>query len=60
MVDLGMYLWECLQYVELNMVRCGAVTHPRQWEWSGFGEMMGTRKRDRLLNIDNLLELVGF
>jgi hypothetical protein len=32
------YLWECLQYVELNMVRCGAVAHPDQWEWSGYGE----------------------
>ncbi|HXJ61011.1 MAG TPA: transposase, partial [Verrucomicrobiae bacterium] len=25
MVDSGEYLWECLLYVELNMVRCGAV-----------------------------------
>jgi putative transposase len=59
MVDSGKYLWECLQYIELNMVRCGAVPHPSQWEWSGYGEIMGTRKRNRLLNIDKLLELSG-
>jgi len=59
LVDSAKYLWECLQYIELNMVRCGAVAHPSQWEWSGYGEMMGTRKRNRLLNLDKLLELSG-
>jgi REP element-mobilizing transposase RayT len=34
MVDSGAYLWECLKYVELNMVRCGVVCHPREWSWS--------------------------
>lgn len=31
MVDSGEYLWSCLKYVELNMVRCGVVDHPRDW-----------------------------
>jgi putative transposase len=35
LVESGRYLWECLCYIELNMVRCGAVTHPREWEWVG-------------------------
>lgn len=59
MVDSERYLWECLLYVELNMVRCGEVVHPGQWEWSGFKEMMGARKRNQLLNLDKLLELSG-
>ena len=58
MVDSGEYLWECLKYVELNMVRCGVVEHPRQWEWSGYAEMMGWRKRNRLLDLEKLLWLV--
>ena len=29
MIDSGQYLWACLKYVELNMVRCGVVRHPR-------------------------------
>jgi putative transposase len=58
MVEGGEYLWECLKYVELNMVRCGVAGHPSQWEWSGYGELMGWRKRNRLLDLDKLLWLV--
>jgi putative transposase len=58
-VDSGKYFWDCLKYVELNMVRCGVVKHPREWEWSGYGELVGQRKRNSLLNIPKLLELLG-
>lgn len=58
MVDSGQYLWECMKYVELNMVRCGAVQHPREWPWSGYGELMGQRKRNRLLDVEKLLWLL--
>jgi hypothetical protein len=37
------------RYIELNMVRCGEVAHPSQWEWSGYREMVGARKRNQLL-----------
>src|SRR5262245_5155500 len=59
MVDSGEYLWECLNYVELNMVRCGAVGHPSQWRWSGYEGLMGRRNRNRLLDVDKLLWLLG-
>ena len=58
MVDSGEYLWQCLKYVELNMVRCGVVRHPRDWQWSGYGELMGLRKRNRLLDVEKLLWLL--
>ncbi len=58
MVGSGEYLSECLKYIELNMVRCGVVRHPGQWAWSGYGELMGWRKRNRLLDVDKLLWLV--
>jgi len=54
LVDSGEYLWRCLRYIELNMVRCGVVSHPREWEWCGHREIMGTRKRYRLLDLDRL------
>ena len=54
LVDTGQYLWRCLRYVELNMVRCGAVPHPRHWEWLGYHEIMGTRRRYRVLDLDRL------
>jgi len=54
LVDSGTYLWRCLSYIELNMVRCGVVAHPRQWEWLGYHEIMGRRQRYRLLDLDRL------
>ena len=36
------------------MVRCGVVSHPREWEWCGHGEIMGTRRRYRLLDLERL------
>jgi hypothetical protein len=50
LVEEGSYLWRCLCYIELNMVRAGVVSHPREWEWVGYHEIMGQRKRYRLLD----------
>ena len=40
------------------MVRCGAVKHPAEWAWSGYGELMGWRRRNRLLDVERLLWLL--
>jgi len=48
--------WEgCLVYLALNMVRCCVVAHPREWRWCGYQELMGFRKRFRILDVDHLL-----
>jgi putative transposase len=54
LVEEGRYLWRCLCYVEMNMVRCGVVKHPREWEWVGFHEIVGNRQRYRLVDLDRL------
>jgi putative transposase len=59
LVEGGQYLWRCLQYVELNMVRCGRVSHPREWEWVGYHEIMGLRERYRLLDLERLCWRLG-
>ena len=59
MVDSGEYLWSCMKYIDLNMVRAGVVTHPGEWAWTGYQELMGLRKRYRLLDVERLLELLG-
>jgi len=59
LVDNGTYLWRCLVYIELNMVRCGVVTHPSQWPWVGYHEIMGRRQRYRLLDLDRLCWRLG-
>ena len=42
-IQSGAHLLNCLQYVDLNMVRAGKVEHPSQWRWCGFDELTGTR-----------------
>ncbi len=59
MVDSGDYLWNCLRYIDLNMVRAGVVSHPRDWSWCGYRELTGLRQRYRLLNVDRLTQLLG-
>jgi putative transposase len=47
-------LWECLCYIELNLNRCGVVCHPREWDWLGYHEIVGLRRRYRLIDLDRL------
>ena len=54
LVEDGPYLWRCLCYIELNMVRCGVVAHPRDWPWVGYHEIMGRRQRYRLVDVERL------
>ena len=56
MVESGRHLWKCLVYIDLNMVRAGVVGHPKDWEWTGYHELMGFRKRYRLIDMAKLLE----
>jgi len=57
MIDSGQYLWNCMKYVDLNMIRAGAVAHPADWRWCGYHELIGKRQRYKLLNFDRVLEL---
>ena len=59
LVDSGDYLWRCLCYIELNMVRCGVVRHPGEWDWVGYHEIMGHRQRYRLLDLERLCWRLG-
>jgi putative transposase len=59
MIDGGDHLWNCLRYIDLNMVRAGVVGHPSEWAWCGYQELVGKRERFRLLEIDRLVELLG-
>ncbi len=58
MVEDGEHLWNCIQYVDLNMVRAGVVPHPEDWPWCGYQELVGEKTRYRLLDLDRLLELL--
>ena len=59
LVESGEYLWSCLCYIELNMVRCGVVSHPRDWKWVGYQEMMRIWRRNRVIDLDRLCWRLG-
>jgi putative transposase len=56
MIEDGQHLFNCLRYVDMNMVRAGVVTHPEDWRWCGYDELTGQRKRYRILDIERLLQ----
>ena len=58
-VDSGSHLARCITYIDLNMVRAGAVRHPMWWRHSGYVEVQSPPQRYRLVDTDALIELVG-
>ena len=58
-VEDGRHLLNCLTYIDLNMVRAGVVSHPREWRWCGHDELVGSRKRYRILDVERLLQSLG-
>jgi putative transposase len=59
MVEDGQHLLNCLRYVDLNMVRAGVVKHPAEWRWCAYDELLGWRKRYRIVNVERLMESVA-
>jgi len=59
MIEGGDHLWNCLRYIDLNMVRAGVVRHPSEWEWCGYREIVGERKRFCVLEIVRLTNILG-
>jgi putative transposase len=59
MIDGGEYLWRCLRYIDLNMVRAGVVTTPADWPWCGYQELTGLRRRYRAVDLAELAEALA-
>jgi putative transposase len=59
MVEGGKYLWRCMVYIELNMVRAGVVKHPAEWPWCSYQEWAGVRRRYRVIQPAECLSLCG-
>ena len=55
LVDSGTYAWNCMKYIDLNMVRARVVTHPSEWQWCGYEELVGVRQRYRLVDLKSVL-----
>ncbi len=59
-IESGEHLHRCLVYVDLNMVRAGAVSHPAEWEHGGYREIQSPRNRNRIIDLAELSRLCGF
>jgi putative transposase len=59
-VESGRHLRNCFTYIDLNMVRAGRVSHPERWPSCGYHEIQHPRKRYTLLDLDQVLRLMGF
>ena len=53
------HLVRCLTYIDLNMVRAGAVRHPRQWRESGYFELHHPEARPGIIDVAALCRLTG-
>jgi len=44
-----------MRYIDLNMVRAGAVNHPKEWPHCGYNEIMSHRQRYKFIDTDLLI-----
>lgn len=58
-IENGRHLFECLAYVDLNMVRAGVVVHPAAWKYGGYREIQGLGRRRFLIDFGELVRLCG-
>ncbi len=58
-VEADHHLARCMAYIDLNMVRAGAVARPEQWIWSGYYEIQYPPQRYKVIDEQRLLELSG-
>ncbi len=59
-VSTDQHLIRCMIYIDLNMVRAGVVSHPLEWQDSGYHEIQSGRRRYRIIDQDALCQLTGF
>jgi putative transposase len=57
-VETEGHLFRCIAYIDLNMVRAGAVQHPREWRESGYAEMLRAPQRYRIIDMPTLGRLM--
>ncbi|WP_240901042.1 transposase [Thioalkalivibrio sp. XN8] len=58
-VESDGHLVRCMSYIDLNMVRAGAVAHPSEWPESGFREIQRGKSRYRIIDIPAVCRLTG-
>jgi len=58
-IESGEHLLRCLMYIDMNMVRTGAVKHPVEWGECGYHEIQQPSLRYNLIDRRRLVVLCG-
>lgn len=59
-IESDEHLFKCMTYIDLNMVRNGAVSHPSEWPFGGYNEIQKPRRKNILIAYQKLADLAGF
>ena len=59
-VQTNRHLMSCMVYIDLNMVRAGAVSHPSEWDICGYNEILHEPVRYKIIDREALKNLLGF
>ncbi len=55
-IESGEHLARCMLYIDTNMVRAGVVKHPKDWEHSGYHEVIKPNMKNKLLDRKKLAD----
>jgi putative transposase len=58
-VETGEHFRQSFVYIDLKMVRAGAVAHPEQWPECGYAEIQHPKARWRIIDEEQLMSLAG-
>lgn len=58
-VEKHRHFFQCLIYIDLNMVRAGVVRHPSEWPYCGYHEITKERQRYRIVETGELMKQLG-
>jgi putative transposase len=59
-VESDSHIYRCMIYTDLNMVRAGVVSHPKDWPHCGYNEIMSHRQRYKFIDSDLLINFLNF
>ena len=59
-IESDAHLHRCLVYIDMNMVRAGAVEHPAEWPHTGYREIQKPPERYAVINLAELSMSCGF
>lgn len=58
-VQTDSHLLRCITYIDLNMVRAGAVEHPGQWDACGYNELRRPWTRKGIIDFECLMKFLN-